>query len=62
MEQLKFLASLAAAGVVPIIKILAPNVLTDISPVLPHDKAAGPTLVGSCTTPQKLDSLAGLVN
>ena len=61
MELLKFSTGLATAGVVPITKILAPNVLTDILPVLPHDEAVGPTLVCSCTTPQKLDSLAGLV-
>ena len=61
MELLKFSTGLATAGVIPITNILAPNVLTDILPVLPRDEAAGPTLVGSCTTPQKLDSLAGLV-
>jgi hypothetical protein len=50
VEQLKDQAGLQSAGIVPVSKTLVSNLLTDISPVYPHDKAEGlsilsPTLI-----------------
>ncbi|MDO7845725.1 esterase-like activity of phytase family protein [Hymenobacter sp. M29] len=47
VEQLKDRAGLAAAGVVPVTKTLVLDLLTDISPVYPHDKAEGLALIGN---------------
>jgi hypothetical protein len=41
VEQLKTAAGLQAAGITPVSKMLVANLLTDISPVYPHDKAEG---------------------
>lgn len=46
VEQLKDKAGLQAAGVVPVTKTLVFDLLTEISPVYPHDKAEGVTLIG----------------
>ena len=40
-EQLKTPAGLTTAGIVPVTKTLVFDLLTDISPVYPHDKAEG---------------------
>ena len=47
VEQLKDQAGLTTAGVVPVTKTLVLDLLTDISPVYPHDKAEGVTLIGN---------------
>ncbi|TPG63646.1 esterase-like activity of phytase family protein [Hymenobacter nivis] len=47
LEQLKTPAGLAAAGVVPVTKTLVLDLLTDISPVYPHDKAEGLALLAN---------------
>jgi hypothetical protein len=47
VEQLKDRAGLTTAGVVPVTKTLVLDLLTDISPVYPHDKAEGVTLIGN---------------
>jgi hypothetical protein len=47
VEQLKDKAGLTTAGVVAVTKTLVLDLLTDISPVYPHDKAEGITLIGN---------------
>ncbi|MBO2010993.1 esterase-like activity of phytase family protein [Hymenobacter negativus] len=47
VEQLKDRTGLTTAGVVPVTKTLVLDLLTDISPVYPHDKAEGMTLIGN---------------
>ncbi|GAB4023235.1 esterase-like activity of phytase family protein [Spirosoma koreense] len=47
VEQLKDKAGLQTAGVVPVTKTLVFDLLTGISPVYPHDKAEGITLIGT---------------
>jgi hypothetical protein len=47
VEQLKDQAGLSAAGVVPVTKTLVLDLLKDISPVYPHDKAEGLALIGN---------------
>ncbi len=47
VEQLKDQAGLTAAGVVPVTKTLVLDLLKDISPVYPHDKAEGIALIGN---------------
>ena len=47
VEQLKDQAGLTAAGVVPVTKTLVLDLLKDISPVYPHDKAEGLALIGN---------------
>lgn len=47
VEQLKNQAGLTTAGVVPVTKTLVLDLLTGISPVYPHDKAEGLTLIGN---------------
>lgn len=46
VEQLKDQAGLTTAGVVPVTKTLVLDLLKDISPVYPHDKAEGLALIG----------------
>ena len=45
VEQLKDKASLQSAGIVPVSKTLVFDLLTEISPVYPHDKAEGLALL-----------------
>ncbi len=45
VEQLKDKAGLQAAGVVPVTKSLVFDILTEISPVYPHDKAEGVSIL-----------------
>ena len=47
VEQLKDKAGLTTAGVVPVTKTPVLDLLTDISPVYPHDKAEGVALIGN---------------
>lgn len=47
VEQLKDKAGLASAGVVPVTKTLVFDLLQQISPVYPHDKAEGIALIGN---------------
>ncbi|UOQ68918.1 esterase-like activity of phytase family protein [Hymenobacter volaticus] len=47
VEQLKDRTGLSAAGIVPVTKTLVLDLLTDISPVYPHDKAEGLVLIGN---------------
>jgi hypothetical protein len=47
VEQLKTSAGLTAAGVAPVTKTLVIDLLKDISPVYPHDKAEGLALIGN---------------
>lgn len=47
VEQLKTKAGLESAGIVPVSKTLVFDLLTEISPVYPHDKAEGIALIGS---------------
>jgi hypothetical protein len=46
VDQLKDKAGLTAAGIVPVSKTLVFDLITDISPVYPHDKAEGIALIG----------------
>ncbi|UFH53381.1 esterase-like activity of phytase family protein [Spirosoma sp. KNUC1025] len=47
VEQLKDKAGLQSAGIVPVTKTLVFDLLTQISPVYPHDKAEGIALIGN---------------
>ncbi|HET9504288.1 MAG TPA: esterase-like activity of phytase family protein [Hymenobacter sp.] len=47
VEQLKDQTGLTTAGVVPVTKTLVLDLLKDISPVYPHDKAEGLALIGT---------------
>ncbi|WP_420148989.1 esterase-like activity of phytase family protein [Spirosoma sp.] len=47
VEQLKDKAGLQSAGIVPVTKTLVFDLLTNISPVYPHDKAEGIAILGS---------------
>ena len=47
MEPLKDSAGLTTAGVVPVTKTLVTDLLTGVSPVYPHDKAKGLTIIGN---------------
>ena len=47
VEQLKDRTGLTTAGITPVIKTLVLDLLTGISPVYPHDKAEGITLIGN---------------
>ena len=47
VEQLKDQAGLTTAGVVPVTKTLVLDLLKNISPVYPHDKAEGLALIGT---------------
>ncbi|MFD1142170.1 esterase-like activity of phytase family protein [Larkinella insperata] len=46
VEQLKNKAGLESAGIVPVAKTLVFDLLTEISPIYPHDKAEGIALLG----------------
>lgn len=47
VEQLKDKAGLATAGIVPVAKTLVFDLLTEISPVYPHDKAEGVAILSN---------------
>jgi hypothetical protein len=45
VEELKTAAGLQSNGIVPVSKTLALDLMTEISPVYPHDKAEGIALI-----------------
>ena len=47
VEELKDAATLAANGIVPVTKTLVSDLMTDINPVFPHDKAEGLAIINS---------------
>lgn len=47
VEELKDRAGLTAAGITPVSKTQVADLLTDISPVYPHDKAEGLAIIGN---------------
>ncbi|MBC8151395.1 MAG: esterase-like activity of phytase family protein, partial [Bacteroidetes bacterium] len=47
VEQLRTSAGLQSAGIVPVAKTLVFDMLTEISPVYPHDKPEGIALIGN---------------
>ncbi|MBO0951062.1 esterase-like activity of phytase family protein [Fibrella forsythiae] len=62
VEQLKDRAGLQGVGITPVTKTLAFDLLTQISPVYPHDKAEGLTLIGSNTLAISNDDDFGVVD
>ena len=62
IEQLKDKTGLQNAGVVPVTKTLVFDLLTSLSPVYPHDKAEGITLIGSNTLAISNDDDFGVVD
>lgn len=49
VEELKDLAGLTANGIVPVTKTLVADLMRDINPVFPHDKAEGLAVINSTT-------------
>jgi hypothetical protein len=47
IEELKDAATLAANGIIPVTKTLVSDLMKDISPVYPHDKAEGLTIINA---------------
>ena len=47
VEELKDAATLAANGITPVTKTLVSDLMKDINPVYPHDKAEGLTIINS---------------
>ena len=47
VEELKDAATLAANGIIPVSKTLISDLMLDINPVYPHDKAEGMTIINS---------------
>ena len=47
VEELKDAATLAANGITPVTKTLISDLMVDINPVYPHDKAEGLTIINS---------------
>lgn len=47
VEELKDAATLAANGITPVTKTLVSDLMTDINPVYPHDKAEGLCIINS---------------
>lgn len=47
VEELKDAASLAANGIIPVTKTLVSDLMKDINPVYPHDKAEGMAIINS---------------
>ncbi len=62
IEQLKDKANLQTAGVKPVTKTLVFDLLTGISPVYPHDKAEGLSLIGNNTMAIANDDDFGVVD
>ena len=62
VEQLRDKTGLQNAGVVPVTKTLAFDLLTGISPIYPHDKAEGISLLGSNTLAISNDDDFGVVD
>jgi len=49
VEELKDAATLSANGITPVTKTLVADLMTDVSPVYPHDKAEGLSVINSTT-------------
>jgi len=47
VEELKDAATLGANGITPVSKSLVSDLMIDINPVYPHDKAEGLTIINS---------------
>ncbi len=62
VEQLKDKAGLQAAGVVPVTKTLVFDLLTEISPVYPHDKAEGISILSATQLAISNDDDFGVVD
>ncbi|GAB3948216.1 esterase-like activity of phytase family protein [Spirosoma harenae] len=62
VEQLKDKTGLQNAGITPVTKTLVFDLLTQISPVYPHDKAEGIALIGSNTLAISNDDDFGVVD
>lgn len=62
VEQLKDKAGLTAAGIVPVTKSLVFDLLTQISPVYPHDKAEGITILSNTLIAVSNDDDFGVVD
>jgi hypothetical protein len=62
VEQLKDQNGLQGAGITPVTKTLAFDLLTQLSPIYPHDKAEGLTLIGSNTLAIANDDDFGVVD
>ncbi|MBB3837110.1 hypothetical protein FHS57_001104 [Runella defluvii] len=62
VEQLKDKAGLTAAGIVPVTKSLVFDLLTQISPVYPHDKAEGIAILSNTLIAVSNDDDFGVVD
>ncbi|HAK76010.1 MAG TPA: hypothetical protein DCR35_11740 [Runella sp.] len=62
VEQLKDKAGLAAAGIAPVTKSLVFDLLTQISPVYPHDKAEGIAILSNTLIAVSNDDDFGVVD
>lgn len=62
IEQLKDRAGLTAAGIVPVTKSLVFDLLTQISPVYPHDKAEGIAILSNTLIAVSNDDDFGVVD
>lgn len=62
VEQLKDKAGLQNAGVTPVTKSLVFDIMTQISPIYPHDKAEGVALIGSNTLAISNDDDFGVID
>lgn len=62
VEQLKDRAGLTAAGIVPVTKSLVFDLLTQISPVYPHDKAEGIAILSNTLIAVSNDDDFGVVD
>ena len=62
VEQLKDKTGLATAGIVPVTKSLVFDLLTQISPVYPHDKAEGIAILSNTLIAVSNDDDFGVVD
>ncbi len=62
VEQLKNTAGLQSAGITPVTKTLVLDLLAQINPVYPHDKAEGIALIGTSTLAISNDDDFGVVD
>ncbi len=62
VEQLKNTAGLQSAGITPVTKTLVLDLLAQINPVYPHDKAEGLALIGNSTIAISNDDDFGVVD
>ncbi|MDR6197779.1 esterase-like activity of phytase family protein [Siphonobacter sp. SORGH_AS_0500] len=62
VEQLKNTAGLQSAGITPVTKTLVLDLLAQINPVYPHDKAEGLALIGNSTLAISNDDDFGVID